>query len=131
MHKAQHVADAARRPDIALGARGPVLRRSTATVEPGPNPNSSTMPLTSACDSIPPCCPQFTPKRSLVRPQYSVRQVELPYFLAGPVLVLTCDSGSRGGIMPKRRQLGEELHIGKVNDDELTIALRGVLPRGA
>ncbi len=33
--------------------------------------------------------------------------------------------------MPKRRRLGEELHIGTVNDDELTIALSGVLPGGA
>jgi hypothetical protein len=32
--------------------------------------------------------------------------------------------------MPTRRQLGEELHIGRVNDDELTIALSGVLSRG-
>jgi hypothetical protein len=33
--------------------------------------------------------------------------------------------------MPKRRQLHEELHIGRVDDDELTIVLSGVLPRGA
>jgi hypothetical protein len=60
MHKAQHVADAAGRPDIAFGARDRVLQRSTATVEPEGSRINPTMPLASARDSIGPWCAQCT-----------------------------------------------------------------------
>ena len=33
--------------------------------------------------------------------------------------------------MPKRRSIGEQLHVGEIDDDELTIVLTDKLPRGA
>src|SRR2546421_10219333 len=39
LHRVQQVVDATRRSGTALGATGPVLQRSTATIESEPEPN--------------------------------------------------------------------------------------------